>query len=56
MAMNKNLFTGQCESVEKLHVTNTPSAKTRTMPTHAGNEPVSLLLTPRRRKRATSKK
>ena len=56
MAMNKNLFTGQCESVENLHVTNTPSAKAKAMPTHAGNEPVSLLLTPRRRKRASTKK
>ena len=53
--MNKNLFTGQCESVESFHVTNTPSAKAKAMPTHAGNEPVSLHLTPRRRKISQSK-
>lgn len=48
MAMNHNLFTGQCESVGESHVSISLSAKAIVMPTHAGNAPIKRHHTPRK--------
>ena len=55
MVMSHHLFTGQCESVDECHVTNTLSAKANVMPVHGGCGPVKRHNVPRRMSVATSK-